>query len=194
MNAGKNDMDIKLSLLECIAESPNISQRKLSKKLGLALGLTNSYLKKCIAYGLVKIEQIPANCYLYYLTPKGFAEKSRLMSNYLTDSMRIFREIRAECMKFYASFDVTYTQKLAIIGSNDLSEVARLVAKNYNVQVDVFESLEVASGSFDYWLIADLADPQVVYDALAERVSSSQIMVFSMLKVAVLEEAVVDVE
>ena len=44
--------------------------------MGVALGLANSYLKRCIRKGFIKITEAPANRYLYYLTPQGFAEKA----------------------------------------------------------------------------------------------------------------------
>ena len=59
-----------LDLLDAIERQDNISQRHLARHMGIALGLTNSYLKRCVRKGLVKIHHVPANRYLYYLTPK----------------------------------------------------------------------------------------------------------------------------
>ena len=61
-----------------VEENSQITQRSLASELGIALGLTNAYLKRCVRKGWVKINQAPANRYAYYLTPRGFAEKSRL--------------------------------------------------------------------------------------------------------------------
>ena len=69
---------IMLGLLESVERGQVQSQRRLASDLGVALGLINAYLKRCINKGLVKVSQAPARCYAYYLTPSGFAEKSHL--------------------------------------------------------------------------------------------------------------------
>jgi hypothetical protein len=73
-----------LGLLESVERDGAQSQRKLASDLGIALGLVNAYLKRCVKKGLLKIGQAPARRYAYYLTPHGFAEKSRLYASYLT--------------------------------------------------------------------------------------------------------------
>jgi len=65
-------------LLEEISGNEEQTRRDLSKKLGLALGLINSYIKKIASKGCITVSTIPENRYKYYLTPYGFAEKTRL--------------------------------------------------------------------------------------------------------------------
>ena len=67
-----------LEVLDAVHQRSDLSQRHLARQMGVALGLANSYLKRCMRKGLIKISAAPANRYLYYLTPKGFSEKSRL--------------------------------------------------------------------------------------------------------------------
>jgi Mn-dependent DtxR family transcriptional regulator len=74
MNSKGKENSMTLELLEAIEEKSDVTQRRLARELGVALGLANSYLKRCERKGLVKIHKAPANRYLYYLTPKGFAE------------------------------------------------------------------------------------------------------------------------
>ena len=77
---------IMLGLLDAVEQDRAQSQRHLASELGIALGLVNAYLKRCIKKGLVKVSEAPARRYAYYLTPKGFAEKSRLTVEYLSAS------------------------------------------------------------------------------------------------------------
>ncbi len=77
MNANKRKDSLTLEILETIEKHDNLTQRHLADNLGVALGLANSYMKRCVLKGLIKVHQAPANRFLYYLTPKGFAEKSR---------------------------------------------------------------------------------------------------------------------
>ena len=97
----KNDMT--LGLLSAVEADSGITQRTLASELGVALGLTNSYFKKCIDKGLVKIQQVPANRYAYYLTPRGFSEKSRLTAEYLNSSFSFYRRAKNDLSKIMAT-------------------------------------------------------------------------------------------
>src|SRR5579863_4509642 len=88
---------IVLGLLSSVETDGARSQRHIAAELGIALGLANAYLKRCVHKGLVKVGQAPARRYAYYLTPQGFAEKSRLTATYLSHSFSFFREARAQC-------------------------------------------------------------------------------------------------
>ena len=84
------ETEITLGLLSAVGDETRHSQRSLASELGIALGLTNAYLRRCVRKGLIKVSGAPANRYAYYLTPKGFTEKSRLTAKYLSKSLRFF--------------------------------------------------------------------------------------------------------
>jgi len=86
MNTKQRKDSLTLEILESIEKQDDLTQRHLANNLGVALGLANSYMKRCVRKGLIKVHQAPANRFLYYLTPKGFAEKSRLTTEYLSSS------------------------------------------------------------------------------------------------------------
>src|SRR5262245_40717266 len=69
---------IRLGLLESAERDSAQSQRRLAAGLGIAVGLVNIYLKRCVKKGLLKMTEAPARRYAYYLTPSGFSEKARL--------------------------------------------------------------------------------------------------------------------
>src|SRR4051812_16616127 len=79
-------------LFTAIESGTDDTQISLSKRVGVAVGLVNALLKRAARKGLVKVTSAPARRYKYYLTPKGFAEKSRLVAEYLNDSLSFFRE------------------------------------------------------------------------------------------------------
>src|ERR1039458_1430078 len=83
-----------LNLLDSVGRDGSQSQRRLAVELGIALGLVNLYLKRCIRKGFVKVSNAPAKRYAYFLTVEGFAEKSRLTLEYLTYSFSFFRQDR----------------------------------------------------------------------------------------------------
>src|SRR5271154_6921509 len=90
---------IVLDLLSSVETDGARSQRRIAAELGVALGLVNAYLKRCVKKGLVKVNDAPARRYAYYLTPQGFAEKSRLTVQYLSDSFSFFRKAKGDCIR-----------------------------------------------------------------------------------------------
>src|SRR5215510_8474273 len=126
--------DILLSVLDAVERDPTLTQRSVARDLGIALGLVNTYLKRCVRKGLVKVSQVPRRRYAYYLTPQGFAEKSRLTATYLSQSFSFFRRARGECAELFAAAVRRGHQRLALVGDGDLAEIASLVARDYPVE------------------------------------------------------------
>ena len=84
-----------LEILGTIAQGGPLTQRSLAQKLGIALGLTNLYLKRLARKGFIKLSAVPPNRIKYYLTPKGFTEKARLTYQYLEYSLQLYRQTRS---------------------------------------------------------------------------------------------------
>jgi predicted transcriptional regulator len=83
-----------LQILDELSNNDSLTQRDLSSRLGIALGLVNSYIKNLVAKGYLTVKAIPSKRYAYYLTPKGFAEKTKLTYDLLHDYTRVYREAR----------------------------------------------------------------------------------------------------
>jgi DNA-binding MarR family transcriptional regulator len=126
---------IVLSVLTSIERDSAITQRKLAHELGIALGLANAYLRRCVRKGLVKMRQAPINRYAYYLTPQGFAEKSRLTAEYLAVSLDFFRRARSDCGALFRQCEALGWQQVALYGAGDLAEIAVLSAGETTVEV-----------------------------------------------------------
>lgn len=126
---------IVLSVLTSIERDSSITQRKLANELGIALGLANAYLRRCVRKGLIKMSQVPLNRYAYYLTPQGFAEKSRLTAEYLAVSLDFFRRSRSDCVALFRECEALGWRKVALYGAGDLAEIAILSASETAVEV-----------------------------------------------------------
>ena len=178
------DPQIVLGLLTSIERDSSITQRKLAGDLGIALGLANAYLRRCVRKGLVKIGQVPLNRYAYYLTPQGFAEKSRLTAEYLTASFHFFRRARADCVSLMQECAGLGWRRVALYGAGELAEIAVLSAGETEIEVvcvidparaggrcaglAVVADLGAAQarGSFDGVIVTDTRAPQVCFDEL----------------------------
>jgi len=129
------NMDGSLLLLDEISKGGPLSQRDLSKKLNIALVLVNSYLKNLVAKGYVTVKAIPAKRYVYYLTPKGFGEKSRLTYHLLQDYTRIYREARANLKKLFREMSDSGIKKVVFAGVDEVTEIAYLTLKETDLEL-----------------------------------------------------------
>ena len=89
----KQDIHI-LRLMGEIEHDGSYSQRELSRRLNLSLGLVNTFLKRLVNKGYFKVKTMPKNRVKYFLTPEGIARKSRLTVEYLQYSTRFYRDIK----------------------------------------------------------------------------------------------------
>jgi DNA-binding MarR family transcriptional regulator len=128
------DETIVLNLLSSVDDGAQ-SQRRIAEELGIALGLVNAYLRRCVKKGLVKVKQAPARRYAYYLTPQGFAEKSRLTVEYLSSSFSFFRQAKADCGHVFEMAKRRNFQNLVLSGKSDLAEIAILSAVDCGVSI-----------------------------------------------------------
>jgi DNA-binding MarR family transcriptional regulator len=157
------DPEIVLGLLTSIERDSAITQRKLAGDLGIALGLANSYLRRCVRKGLVKMSQVPLNRYAYYLTPQGFAEKSRLTAEYLTVSFDFFRRARGDCAVLLRQCTARGWRRVALYGVGDLAEIVVLSAGESRIEVVcLIDAAEAGRRCAGLPVVADLAAARLV--------------------------------
>jgi DNA-binding MarR family transcriptional regulator len=135
MNNQQKEDTATLEILQTIENNNDVTQRHLADQLGVALGLANSYLKRCVRKGLVKIHQAPANRYFYYLTPKGFAEKGRLTTEYLSNSFNFYRRASESCSSVFKHCNKLGHHKVLLCGVSELAEIASLRAREQSIDV-----------------------------------------------------------
>jgi len=194
-----NEHEITLGVLNAVHDNSSVTQRTMAGELGIALGLTNSYLKRCIKKGLIKVQQAPANRYAYYLTPQGFSEKTRLAGEYLTQGFQFFRTAREQCSDIFATCSERGQHRIALHGLTDLAEIAVLCAKDHNVElvciIDPSSKLNDYSGIpvsgelpqidiFDAFVVTDLGNPQREFDQLVVHFGVGRVYAPAILKVS----------
>ena len=188
---------IVLGLLQSVERDGAQSQRKLASDLGIALGLVNAYLKRCVKKGLLKIGQAPARRYAYYLTPHGFAEKSRLTVEYLSDSFSFFRHAREDCAAVLRAAHARGFNRVALAGVSDLAEIATLCALEQGITIvavidaksandkfvgaPVVKSLAAVTGGCDAVLVTDLQTTRELVAALGEEIGAERVLVPALL-------------
>ena len=196
----RQTIEATLNLLNAIHEDENHTQRRLATKMGVALGLTNALVKRCVKKGILKIGEAPARRYAYYLTPRGFREKSRLTAEYLSLSLDFFRKARSQFAEAVNYCENRGWKRLVFFGAGELSEIAFLATQNSSVELialidpkregEQFCGLVVRGGldavsgkEVDAFLVTETADPQQAYEFLCSKVSSERIVTPPVLSV-----------
>jgi DNA-binding MarR family transcriptional regulator len=113
-----------LKILQEFNADDSPSQRYLSKKIDISLGLVNSFLKRLAKKGYFKITTIPRNRVKYILTPKGTLEKSRLTYEYIQHSFKYYRDARYKMKHQFKSLENEGNKKIVFYGVGDLAEIA----------------------------------------------------------------------
>lgn len=204
MGAGKEkmvrgdteDSDIVLGILEAIDSGEPVTQRAVANELGIALGLVNAYLKRCMKKGWVKVGEAPARRYAYYLTPKGFAEKSKLTASYLSHSFSFFRTARADCDAVLVEAGKRKMLRLALVGASDLVEIMRVCAREQPARLTAvvdhdktghWAGLPIVAGydqlvDVDAVIVTDLIAPQRIFGEAVEALGQDRVFIPAMLR------------
>ncbi len=135
MNGMDDEARRTLHILDEVSKNHQISQRALSERLGVALGLTNLYLKRLINKGSIKVKGIPGKRYLYYLTPTGFAEKTTLSLQYMQFSWNFFQGMRTQWRDQFRQLKAQGVKQVVLCGTGELAELAYLSLRESELQV-----------------------------------------------------------
>ena len=195
-NKDNKHNDMTLELLSAVEADSRITQRSLANTLGIALGLTNSYLKKCIDKGLVKIKQVPANRYAYYLTPRGFTEKSRLTAEYLKASFSFYRRAKTDLTNIIDNCYNNNKFRIILSDFSELSEIATIISLSRDITLvgiisnndngKVLNNIPVIRNiktfkKFDAVIITNIYNTKSRYEYLSKIISPNKIMVPNLI-------------
>lgn len=130
-----NDSYKSLLLLDEISKGNPLTQRDLSDRLGIALGLINSYLKNLISKGFITVTAIPRKRYVYYLTPKGFAEKTRLTYHHLQNFTNLYKVARKDFKTIFHKLEKDGIKRVIFCGVDEVAEIAYLSLREVSIKL-----------------------------------------------------------
>jgi DNA-binding MarR family transcriptional regulator len=157
-----------LEILTAVDEGGSLTQRALAQRLGVALGLTNLYLKRLSRKGYLKIVEFPRKPATrkrlrYLLTPKGIAEKTRLTYEHMSYALNLYRRTRETLRQTLADLAPAGAKRIALYGTGDAAELAYLTLKEFGLEpVAVFA--RDAGGEFLGYRVrpaGELADEEI---------------------------------
>jgi DNA-binding MarR family transcriptional regulator len=112
-----------LTLFNTVESSPEVNQRQLAQELDVSLGLTNTYFQRVLKKGWIRAKQVKARRWLYFLTPQGALEKSRLSLSYMHRTLDSFRELKSKGDEHLRILAKKGVNGIHLCGENDLTEV-----------------------------------------------------------------------
>jgi DNA-binding MarR family transcriptional regulator len=155
-----------LQLLEALEQEATITQRTLATRLGIALGLTNLYVKRLIRKGYVKCATVAPNRLVYSLTPRGVARKARLTYEFMKYSLDFYRDARTHLRRSLV-VAVAERRRIAMYGTGDAAELVFLLLREMGLELVAVFGEQNGQRSFLGFPIQPIEDQgHVSYDVL----------------------------
>ena len=124
-----------LEILEELSSNGQVTQRELSHKVGIALGLANFFIKRLVQKGYVEVVYLERNRLGYLITPQGIAEKSRLTYSYIHRSYGYVRKLRISIRERLKVLSRDGVHNVVIYGGGDIAEVAYLAVHEVGMKL-----------------------------------------------------------
>ena len=137
MSEETGNLDVReLEILERLENNGHLTQRELSKEVGIALGLVNHLLKKMVKKGWIKIKNIDAKKIRYLITPEGAREKSSLLYKRVESTIHFYLEAKRVIKDKVIHLKNEGVKDVSIYGINHISEVLFIVLKELRLELD----------------------------------------------------------
>lgn len=124
-----------LNLLQELERNPIISQRQLSHKFGIALGVTNACLKRMVRRGWIRMMNQDHRKIGYFLTPKGFAEKAKLTFHMISWTVQHYSAIKDIIGERLLEMQRKGAERIVFYGVSDEMEIAYVTLQGLNLKL-----------------------------------------------------------
>jgi hypothetical protein len=124
-----------LSLLQELEKNPIISQRALSNKFGIALGVTNACLKRMGRRGWIRITSLNHHKIGYFLTPKGFAGKAKLTLHLISWTVQHYSTLKDIIGIRLLEMQNAGAERIVFYGVSDEMEIAYVTLQGLNLKL-----------------------------------------------------------
>ena len=138
-----------LNLLQELEINPVISQRELSNRFGIALGVTNACIKRMVRRGWIRITGLNQRRIEYYLTPEGFVEKAKLTVNLISWTVQHYATLKDLIGKKLLEMEREGVERVVFYGVSDEMEIAYITLQGVNLKlVGIVEDDDKVSPKF----------------------------------------------
>jgi predicted transcriptional regulator len=134
-----NMTDIKqqeYDLLSEIAQDSMVTQANLSKRLGIAVGSVNWYIKRLIKRGYVKVSHLDRTRLKYDLTAEGMSVFSERAMQYARDSLKIYTSFRQKAKKVISQLRSQNISRVYLEGNDEIMDIMRLTCLEAEIALE----------------------------------------------------------
>ena len=124
-----------MHLLNEVTHTPEVTQRELSQRIGVALGLTNLMLRRLAKKGYIKIAGTKRSRIRYLITPKGILEKSRLTYEFIQYSLQLYGRVRGFLREQLTQVAKAGHRRILLYGTGELAEIAFLTIHEMGLEL-----------------------------------------------------------
>jgi DNA-binding MarR family transcriptional regulator len=124
-----------MHLLNEVTQRPDATQRELSQRIGVALGLTNLMLRRLAKKGYIKVINVQKCRLRYLITPQGLMEKARLTSEYVEYSLFFYRNVRTFLREHLGQSVRAGHREILLWGTGELAEIAFLTIREMGLEL-----------------------------------------------------------
>ena len=136
----EDDIYRELRLLEEVEATPELTQRHLAYKLGVALGVANLLLRTLARKGYIRANKVGWKRWVYAITPAGFKRKANLTISYVERFLDHYRRVRFLLQDQLQLLGLNVESRIAIFSTADLGELMILALKDMGVvEIDLFD-------------------------------------------------------
>ena len=133
--------DHEFKIIDEIGKDLNTTQRKISRQIGLSLGMTNLIMKRLIAKGYIKVRGLNRRNVQYILTPRGFAEKVKKTHRYLLRTIETLKTVKEKIQDTVLGYYEKGERNFTILGKGELANIVEISLR------------DLRKGDLQYWRV-----------------------------------------
>ncbi len=119
-------------ILDLIEKDANITQREISKIIGVAVSMTNAYIESFVEKGLIKKKKHSTKAVEYFVTKKGMERRKLLNIWYLKSSYEVYLSAKDNIIKFLNQIISKGFKKILLYGAGEVAEIMLQVMNDDN--------------------------------------------------------------
>jgi FlaA1/EpsC-like NDP-sugar epimerase len=119
-------------ILDLIEKDANITQREISKTIGVAVSMVNQYLDVYEKEGLIKRKKHSTKTVEYFVTNKGMERRKLLNIWYLKSSHGVYLSAKDNIIKFLNQIIDKGFKKILLYGAGEVAEIILQVMNDDN--------------------------------------------------------------
>ena len=113
-------------LLNEISQDSLVTQASLAKRLNIAVGSVNWYIKRLVKRGYVKVSHLDRTRLQYDLTPEGMSVFTERALQYARDSLKVYRSFRQQARGIVSELQAQGITRVYLQGNDEMMDILRL--------------------------------------------------------------------